>query len=34
MPNVEVAGLTIIAEKRRLYAATHGLGAWQLNLAR
>jgi hypothetical protein len=32
MPNVEVAGLTIVPEKRRLYAATHGLGAWQLTL--
>jgi hypothetical protein len=32
MPNVEVPGLTIVPEKRRLYAATHGLGAWQLEL--
>jgi hypothetical protein len=32
MPNVEVPGLTIVPEKRRLYAATHGLGAWQLVL--
>ena len=32
MPNVEVPGLTIIPEQRRLYAATHGLGAWQLKL--
>jgi hypothetical protein len=32
MPNVEVAGLTIIPAERRLYAATHGLGAWQLTL--
>jgi hypothetical protein len=32
MPNVEVAGLTIIPGARRLYAATHGMGAWSLNL--
>jgi hypothetical protein len=32
MPNVEVAGLTIIPSERKLYAATHGLGAWSLNL--
>jgi hypothetical protein len=32
MPNVEVAGLTIIPAARRLYAASHGLGAWQLKL--
>jgi hypothetical protein len=32
MPNVEVAGLTIVSGARRLYAATHGLGAWLLNL--
>jgi hypothetical protein len=32
MPNVEVAGLTIIPSKRILYAATHGLSAWRLNL--
>lgn len=32
MPNVEVAGLTIVPAKRKLYAATHGLGAWSLNL--
>ena len=31
MPNVEVAGLTIVPA-RKLYAATHGLGAWLLNL--
>ena len=31
MPNVEVAGLTVSAE-RVLYAATHGLGGWRLNL--
>jgi hypothetical protein len=32
MPNVEITGLTIIPEKRRLYAASHGLSVWQLNL--
>jgi hypothetical protein len=32
MPSVEVAGLTIRAAARRLYAATHGLGAWLLPL--
>jgi hypothetical protein len=32
MPNVEVAGLTIVPGARILYAATHGLGAWRLNL--
>jgi hypothetical protein len=32
MPNVEVAGLTIIPSARRLYAASHGLSAWQLTL--
>ena len=32
LPNVEVAGLTIIPGSRVLYAATHGLGAWRLNL--
>jgi len=32
MPNVEVAGLTIVPTERKLYAATHGLGAWSLNL--
>lgn len=32
MPNVEVSGLTIATGKRKLYAATHGLGAWALNL--
>jgi hypothetical protein len=32
MPNVEVAGLTIVPAARKLYAATHGLGAWLLNL--
>ena len=32
MPDVEVAGLTVAPGKRILYAATHGLGAWRLNL--
>jgi hypothetical protein len=32
MPNVEVAGLTIVGAKRQLYAATHGLSAWILDL--
>ena len=32
MPQVEVPGLTIVPEQRKLYAATHGLGAWLLNL--
>jgi hypothetical protein len=32
MPNVEVAGLTIVQGDRILHAATHGLGAWRLNL--
>jgi hypothetical protein len=32
MPHVEVAGLTIVPGARKLYAATHGLGAWLLNL--
>ena len=32
MPNVEVAGLTVVQNKRQLYAATHGLSAWLLDL--
>jgi hypothetical protein len=32
MPNVEVAGLTVVPGARKLYAATHGMGAWSLNL--
>jgi hypothetical protein len=32
MPNVEVAGLTIVPSVRKLYAATHGLSAWSLKL--
>jgi photosystem II stability/assembly factor-like uncharacterized protein len=34
MPNVEIPGLTIVPGSRQLYAATHGLGAWVLNLDR
>ena len=33
LPRVEVAGLTISQATRTLYAATHGRGAWTLNLA-
>jgi hypothetical protein len=32
MPMVEVPGLTIVPSERILYAATHGLGGWQLKL--
>ena len=32
MPNVEVAGLTIVPSARKLYAATHGRSAWSLRL--
>src|SRR6266540_2275389 len=32
MPNIEVAGLTIVAADRKLYAATHAMGAWRFNL--
>ncbi len=32
LPVVEVAGLTIVPGARKLYAATHGMGAWQMNL--
>jgi len=32
MPNVEVAGLTVVPSARKLYAATHGLSVWILNL--
>jgi hypothetical protein len=32
MPNVEVPGLTIVPGSRLLYAASHGLGAWRLEL--
>ena len=34
MPMVEVAGLTIVPSSRVLYAATHGLGAWVLDLGK
>jgi hypothetical protein len=32
MPNAEVAGLVMRSAERKLYAATHGLSAWLLNL--
>ncbi len=32
MPNVEITGLTILPAKRTLYAASHGLSAWQLDI--
>ena len=32
MPNVEVAGLTLVPNARLLYAASHGRGAWVLHL--
>jgi hypothetical protein len=32
LPQVEVAGLTIVSGARKLYAATHGRSAWQLTL--
>ncbi len=32
LPQVEVAGLTIVPGARKLYAATHGRSAWQLTL--
>lgn len=32
LPNVEVAGLTIVPKERILYAATHGRSAWELKL--
>jgi hypothetical protein len=32
MPNVEVTGLTILPRERILYAASHGLSAWRLNI--
>ncbi len=34
MPAVEVPGLTIVPGERILYAATHGLGAWKLDLGK
>jgi hypothetical protein len=33
LPNVEVAGLTIVPGARVLYAATHGRSAWKLTLS-
>jgi hypothetical protein len=32
LPNVEVAGLTIVPSARKLYAATHGRSGWALTL--
>jgi hypothetical protein len=32
LPNVEVAGLTIVPGARKLFAATHGRSAWRLDL--
>jgi hypothetical protein len=32
MPKVEVSGLTLVTAARKLYAATHGLSAWKLDL--
>ena len=32
LPQVEVAGLTIVPSARKLYAATHGRSAWQMTL--
>ncbi len=32
LPNVMVPSLTLVAEERVLYAATHGFAAWQLNI--
>jgi hypothetical protein len=32
LPNVEIAGLTIVPNSRVLYAATHGRSAWMLKL--
>ncbi|MEP6977978.1 MAG: exo-alpha-sialidase [Thermoleophilia bacterium] len=34
IPMVEVPGLTIVPSARVLYAATHGLGAWELDLGK
>lgn len=34
MPAAEVAGLTIVPNSRVLYAATHGLGAWAMDLGK
>jgi hypothetical protein len=32
LPNVEVAGLTVVPGARKLYAATHGRSGWALTL--
>ena len=32
LPIVETAGLTISTSSRRLYAATHGMSIWYMNL--
>ncbi|MGA8220054.1 MAG: sialidase family protein [Candidatus Acidiferrales bacterium] len=32
MPNIEVAGLTLVPKANRLFAASHGQGAWLLRL--
>ena len=32
LPNVEISGLTLVPNARLLYAASHGLGAWVLQL--
>jgi hypothetical protein len=32
LPNVEVAGLTIVPSARKLYAATHGRDPWQVTV--
>jgi hypothetical protein len=32
LPIVETPGLTIVPGARRLYAATHGMSAWFMNL--
>jgi hypothetical protein len=32
MPNVEITGLTIVSKERKLFAASHGLSAWLLEL--
>jgi hypothetical protein len=34
MPAAEIAGLTIVPSSRVLYAATHGLGAWVMDLSK
>ena len=32
LPRVEIPGLTVLPQQRILYAASHGLGAWRLDL--